>query len=675
MLEAGAMTDLHITWPDGEGRFTPADSPVEIGRASTAAVPLTEGSVSRQHLSVEWTGSQWSISDNSTHGTFDTSGVRMARQWLLASKVAIRLGGTEGVLVHIGTGAASSTVRDERFTDAIPAQPSGGVDLDGFAPRPEEGRGATSLFPDAGQQQAPAIDAPFFDGEVENRSADVGQSWLADPVAPAGSTEVSPAPLEELAPPRFGDTGADGNGHRASPSLLDDAGDPDTAGPAPRIRLESTPRSGPDPLFDAAPIDGGPLAGEPEFGPGGPSFGPDSGAVRNVGPNTTIISDSTLRLNVGGQDYSFLPGAEVTVGRDPGCLVQLDEQHSLVSRRHLRITFNDGHWWLEDFSSKGTFVDHKQLKGPYKAEGAFIANLGDDDAGTAMRIITAGEHRVPKNRTTLILASLAVIGLLALGALAFTLANRGSDAFEPDLEAAKKSTVVLFGLDGGQGSGFFVSDNLILTNQHVAVLSPQMLVGVSRELDAPAEIEYATELVANHPFLDISILRVSNRASITADGPNISAEPVGDIGLPSVTIGDSEDITIGDAVFSTGFPGRLTITSTDESGALRLPSVVLTNGEAANFTIWPGCSNPEFASFIPADSPPGVACSGDGDIERGVLLSTFSSGQGASGSAVFRNDEVVAVVYAGAANEDNASLNITTSAFSSWLDEIIANNP
>ena len=67
---------------------------------------------------------------------------------------------------------------------------------------------------------------------------------------------------------------------------------------------------------------------------------------------------------------------------------------------------------------------------------------------------------------------------------------------------------MLFGLEGGQGSGFFVSDNLILTNQHVAALSPQLLVGVSRDGDEPAQIEYATELVANHPFLDIAVLRI-----------------------------------------------------------------------------------------------------------------------------------------------------------------------
>jgi hypothetical protein len=105
-----------------------------------------------------------------------------------------------------------------------------------------------------------------------------------------------------------------------------------------------------------------------------------------------------------------------------------------------------------------------------------------------------------------------------------------------------------------------------------------------------------------------------------------------------------------------------------------LPAVVATSGEVANFGIWPGCSNPDMETFIPADSPPGVSCSGDGDINRGVLLSTFSSGQGASGSPVFNHNQVVGVVYAGAPDETNASLDIATAAFTDWLQEILATN-
>ena len=270
------------------------------------------------------------------------------------------------------------------------------------------------------------------------------------------------------------------------------------------------------------------------------------------------------------------------------------------------------------------------------------------------------------------MALLAAAVLVPLLILAYLLSRGGGD---PDFTAAKRSTVMLFGLEGGQGSGFFVSDDLILTNQHVAALSPQLLVGVSRDGDEPAQIEYATELVANHPFLDIAVLRVSNRATIGSTGPQISTEPVGDIGLPAVTIGDSSGVVIGDQVFSTGFPGRLGITSTDDMGELRLPAVVATRGEVANFGIWPGCSNPDLDTFIPADSPPGVKCSQGGDIDRGVLLSTFSSGQGASGSPVFNDDQVIGVVYAGAPDEANASLNIASSTFRTWLAEIVATTP
>ena len=61
-------------------------------------------------------------------------------------------------------------------------------------------------------------------------------------------------------------------------------------------------------------------------------------------------------------------------------------------------------------------------------------------------------------------------------------------------------------------------------------------------------------------------------------------------------------------------------------------------------------------------------------MERGVLLSAFASGRGASGSPVFRDNKVVGVVYAGAPEEDEANLNIATSAFLPWLEAIIATN-
>ena len=126
---------------------------------------------------------------------------------------------------------------------------------------------------------------------------------------------------------------------------------------------------------------------------------------------------------------------------------------------------------------------------------------------------------------------------------------------------------------------------------------------------------------------------------------------------------------------------KVTLSSSDNTVAavigpsnLGSSAVVATRGEVVNLGIWPGCSNPDLATFIPANSPDGVGCSDGGDVERGVLLSTFRSGQGASGSPVFRDNEVVGVVYAGAPEEDDLSLNIATDTFAGWLQDIVAGN-
>lgn len=648
------MQDLEITWPDGVARFSPEDSPVQVGRSSSASIPLTEGSVSRRHLELEWGGAVWTAVDNSTHGTFDTNGVRLASRWTISDDTVVRLGGIKGVLLE-------------------------------FRPSPGDGAGSNGNGSVAGAaDSAPPLFSDRRDEvlDLADKPAAAAGSLFNDRPSSIGSVANGAPPLTDFgeSPVERPSILADGSSAQSErPSVFAEArpAAPDIRPPSEptpaSVRPEPAPPAPPAaaPLAEAdRPVGIGPDAGGSQV-PGATGGYP---AVR-LGPNSTVISDSAIRLSVDGQDYSFLPGAEISVGRDPNCLIHVDEKHSLVSRRHLQLTFEDGHWWIEDFSSKGTFVDNKRLTAPYKAEGAFIANLGDDDAGTPMRVITSGEHRVPRQLNLLAVAALAAIALIPLILLAFLLTRNDTPTTEPDFESAKRSTVMLFGLEGGQGTGFFVDDNLIVTNQHVAVLSPQMLVGVSRETDDPAQIEYATELVANHPYLDIAVLRITNKATMTGGRPQISADPVGNINLPSVTMGDSNDITIGDDVFSTGFPDRLSITSTNDAGELQLPPVAATSGEAASFTIWPGCSNPEFEAFIPLESPPGVACAAEGDVNRGVLRSTFSSGQGASGSAVFRNNEVVAVVYAGDADDPNTSLNITTAAFSEWLQGLIDANP
>ncbi len=407
--------------------------------------------------------------------------------------------------------------------------------------------------------------------------------------------------------------------------------------------------------------------------------------------STTAISDSTIQLSVDGGDYTFLPGTEVTVGRDPSCVITLDERHSLVSRRHLKISWHDDGWWIEDFSSKGTFIDGKQLTRPYRAEGAFVVQLGDDDAGTPMRVISAGEHRAPRRQSIGLLIAIAVLALVAIGALALALRGGSDDGGEETitgavgtpvtvaqpapidrasapaeaLASAKQSTVLLLA-ETGLGSGFFVSDNLIVTNQHVAALGDSLFVAVSRVADDPAVVEFEAQTLALHPFLDIAVLELTN---------DLEGNPVSSAGLPSVLIGDSGTVTIGDQVYNTGFPGNLSVISQDDMGELLLPPVSANSGQAASFAIWPGCSNETPVDvFIPVGSPPGVGCSEGGDVPKGIVLTTFASGQGASGSPVFKGDEVIAVVFAGPLDQPNASRNITTNSFREWLDGVIADS-
>jgi len=541
-----------------------------------------------------------------------------------------------------------------------------------------------------------AFDQPITPAGSESQSQQApdlgGSSSLFDPPSQSAAPSIfdAPPPDAEQAPPPFDPPAFD-------PPSFDAAPPPQQAPPG-----YDAPPAAPHqaaPAYDQPPAYDPPGLGPDQGGHGAVSGGGpiDAGITGIIGDSsgTTAFTDGAIQLSIDGDDYTFAPGAEITVGRDPSCLVAIDERHSLVSRRHLKVSHRDGSWWIEDFSSKGTFIDGRRVAGPYKAEGAFVAQLGDDDAGTPLRVITAGDHKSPRRQSIGLLLVIAVLAVIAIVAIIVLLTGDDGDAVEaggpaaaetsdaptsnaadspteqPDtaaaeLAAAKQATVLLLAEGGGGlGSGFFVSDNLIVTNQHVAALAPTHLVAVSRETDMPAMFEYEASTVALHPFLDIAVLQLTG---------DITGSPVDVSGLQPASIGDSSALVLGDDVYSTGFPTNLSVISNDDMGDVLLPAVGTASGEAANFAIWPGCSNPSFESFIPEGSPAGVGCAPDGDIPRGMVITTFSSGQGASGSPVFRDGDVVAVVFAGPLDDPKAGRNITTSSFSGWLDEVIANN-
>lgn len=699
------MHDLEITWPEGQARFSPDDSPVLVGRSPDAGVILTEPSVSRRHIEFIWTGSVWTASDSSTHGSFDPIGVRLAPTWTVGTDTTIRLGGVEGVELRIEL----VTTRAESIAPPLGSPPPVEVD------QPPAPPGLDDLPPLSAYEppSAPAaFDAPPPPGPS-----------LFDPPPPAPSPSALDAP-DSPAPPHPGDSPP----APPPPGALDEPAQQPPPQPPPQQPpgaldqppsafdqppQQPPPAQQPPSAFDQPPqqppsaldqppsaFDQPPQQAPPQQPPsaldqpppaaalGSPAYEaelyPEGGILDAA--SATAITDATVRLSIDGNDYTFLPGTEVTLGRDPSCLVTIDERHSLVSRRHLRLYYRDEHWWIEDYSSKGTFIDGRRISSPYKVEGAFMAQLGGDDAGTPLRVIAAGEHRPPRRQSLALIIAIAILAAIAIAALAVALLRSGSDeqaagpgpaqAVEAgsvvtiedtsasDLATAKQATVLLIA-DEGLGSGFFVSDKLIVTNQHVAALAPSLFVAVSREPDEPAIVEYEAETVAVHPFLDIAVLELAR---------DLEGNAVDSSGLTAARIGDSRALTLGDSVYNTGFPANLSLISRDDMGELLLPPVGTTSGEAASFSIWPGCSNPDQADFIPFGSPEGVQCSPDGDVDRGIVITTFSSGQGASGSPVFHGSEVIAVVFAGPEDEANAGRNITTASFDGWLRDVIAAN-
>lgn len=629
------MHDLEISWPGGTSRFSPEDSPVRVGRSSAADIVLEHPSVSRLHLELTWSDHSWVVEDRSTHGTFDPIGVRLTTAWKVGSEVDVRLGGVAGDEVHM---------------------------------RPIS-RGALSRLP---------VDNAESDGddEIDRTVIDVRPPpQPAAPPLPNGDVPVGPSPVAPPVPGRPRPSGPEArpNGPAPAPILTDHR---DPSGPGAEVERGSERRSILDQSAPSAPAASPAPPARPIVGyeglndPAPASAGYASTAARDLdapysSPAATSIQQGSLHLSIDGHDFSFGPETTVTIGRDPACLVRVDERHTLVSRRHLQIVHDDGAWWLEDHSSKGTFVNGRPIRSPYKAEGAFVAYLGDDDAGTPLKIITAGEHRAPRNYTVPVAIGL---GLAVLALMTWlVMAVLGEDDGAPNFEQAKRSSVILIGEDG-IGSGFFIENDLIVTNQHVAAISDRMFVGVTRDIDEPAVIEYVAETVAFHPYLDIAVMKIVSRAELADGTAVVTDEAVGDVSLPVAEIGDSDKVTLGDEIYSVGFPQQFWYAGPDS-----LPTAAPFVGEATAFDIWPGCDNPAWKSYIPEDEPSGVTCAIDGDIRRGQMIATMTTGRGASGSAVYSHGSVVGVVFAGD-DTPNKALTIATSSFAGWLDEVVAAN-
>lgn len=118
----------------------------------------------------------------------------------------------------------------------------------------------------------------------------------------------------------------------------------------------------------------------------------------------------------------------------------------------------------------------------------------------------------------------------------------------------------------GLGSGFIISsDGLVITNQHV-VQGAEQIVVTTRE-----GVDYEARLLGEDPLTDIAVLQIDAR------------------GLPTVPIGSSQDLMIGEWVIAIGNPYGYLLGNTEPSVTAGVVSAVgrnlLPTGEQPGFYV------------------------------------------------------------------------------------------
>lgn len=153
------------------------------------------------------------------------------------------------------------------------------------------------------------------------------------------------------------------------------------------------------------------------------------------------------------------------------------------------------------------------------------------------------------------------------------------------------------------GSGtIFDAEGLILTNAHVVEQepgSPYAWLGVFMSLDPanPPELAYRATVVAFEPELDLAVVAVTE----DADG---NATAVSD--LPTIPLGDSDTVDLGDDIRILGFPG------------IGGETITLTRGSVSGFNATAGVGN---RGWIKTDATiTGGNSGGAGINEAGELI-------------------------------------------------------
>ena len=77
---------------------------------------------------------------------------------------------------------------------------------------------------------------------------------------------------------------------------------------------------------------------------------------------------------------------EIIIGRDPACNFILED--STVSAQHSRLSFRQGHWWVEDLrSTNGTYLNNEPIS------ASLVITSGDEiRCGQVVLTILIGEN-------------------------------------------------------------------------------------------------------------------------------------------------------------------------------------------------------------------------------------------------------------------------------------------
>lgn len=159
-------------------------------------------------------------------------------------------------------------------------------------------------------------------------------------------------------------------------------------------------------------------------------------------------------------------------------------------------------------------------------------------------------------------------------------------------------------VEGWTGSGTIISeDGLILTNAHV-ILSDRyyevvdLVVAVTVAQDRPPEQMFFADVIQADADLDLAVIKV--RSDLNGGPANFMS-----LGIPSVPLGNSEELQLGDEIIIIGYPG------------IGGETITLTRGEVSGFTSEQPYGNRAFiktSATIAGGNSGGLASTAEGEI-------------------------------------------------------------